>query len=165
MRLKDEVMLIVRDARSQDIGQIVELLESKRSELENWAPKFWKKSPDSATISSAFFRTLLEDPNVTVLVAQDENFIVGCLQYRPTFVPPVYAPGGTTWMVDDFVVSADDWDDIGAKMLAELEARTIEKIDGQLIFPVPKKDDPASQFFEKAGLMPTTVWWTHSKPD
>mgnify|MGYP001799395727 CR=1 FL=1 len=158
-------MLIVRKARSEDINQIVELLETRRSELETWAPKFWKKSPKSAAISSAFFKTLLEDPNVTVLVAQDEAAIVGCLQYRPTFVPPVYEPGGTTWMVDDFVVSANDWDGVGKAMLSELEARTIDETDGQLIFPVPKKDDAASGFFETAGLMPTTVWWTHSKPD
>lgn len=157
-------MLVVRDAEPQDIEQIVEMLELKRTELETWAPKFWKKSPDSAAISSAFFKTLLEDPNVTILVAQDGAAIAGCLQYRPTFVPPVYAPGGTTWMVDDFVVSANDWDRVGAAILAELEGRTIETADGQLIFPVPQKDDAASRFFAVKGLMPTTVWWTHSKP-
>lgn len=158
-------MLIVRDAEQDDIDQIVALLELRRSELEIWAPKFWKKSLESAALSSAFFYSLLQDPNVTILIAQEEAAIVGCLQYRPTFVPPVYAPGGTTWMVDDFVVAANDWERIGKTILSELEARTIKETDGQLIFPVPKKDDAASRFFEKAGLIPTTVWWTHSKPE
>ena len=158
-------MLIVRDAVPQDIDLIVELLEAKRLELETWAPKFWKKSPESATISSAFFKTLLEDPNVTILVAQNGAAIDGSMQYRPTFVPPVYVPGGTTWIVDDFVVGANDRERVGEAMLLELEARTIKEIVGQLIFPVPKKDDAASRFLEQKGLIPTTVWWTHPKPD
>ncbi|MEL7480096.1 MAG: N-acetyltransferase [Pseudomonadota bacterium] len=154
--------MLVRDAITADVEGVVDLLENKRLELEAWEPRFWRKSSSSTDISKAFLSALIEDEHSTLLVAEVYGSIVGCLQFKPTFVPPVYDPSGTTWMVDDFVVSDGDWSGVGAALLKELRVRTIDKSDGQLVFPVPVKDTEARKFFEENGLNQTTTWWTAS---
>lgn len=152
--------MIIREAVAADIDAIVDLLETKRLELESWEPRFWKKASASADISKAFLRSLVDDPNTAILVADVEGKIVGCIQFKPTFVPPVYVPGGTTWMVDDFVVCDGKWEETGSALLKELRSRTVNKSDGQLVFPIPVKDTTANSFFVKNGLSATTTWWT-----
>jgi hypothetical protein len=155
--------MIVREAHASDLDDMIGLLEQKRLQLQNWEPRFWRKSEASADISKAFLGTLIDDATTTVLVAEIDRSIWGCLQFKPAFVPPVYEPGGTTWMVDDFVVSDGKWATVGLALLQSLRSRTIDLRDGQLIFPVPIKDTEASQFFETNGLSPTTTWWTISR--
>lgn len=154
--------MIIRAAVPDDLDAVVEILEWNRLRLESWEPNFWRKSSDSSAMSRAFLGSILEDPNSTLLIAEVGGAILGCLQFKPTFVPPVYSPHGTTWMVDDFVVPEGRWMDLGAALLDELRARTIEHQEGQLILPVPIKDSEASSFFEEYGLNQTTSWWTVS---
>ena len=153
-------MIFVRPATLRDVDAIVDLIELKRVQLEQWEPRFWRKAEGSGDMSKAFIPKLIEDQKVTVLVAEEDSELVGVLQFKPTVVPPVYAPGGTSWMVDDWVVQAERWDDVGAALLAELKAGTVEQEEGQLILPVPYKDDAAADFFQSNGLSATTVWWT-----
>lgn len=152
--------MVVRDATIADIDLIVELIELRRNQLANWEPRFWRKAEGSADMSLAFLPSLIEDPNVTLLIATDNTMLIGCLQFKPTFVPPVYAPGGTTWMVDDFVVADGQWDTAGSALLVALKGRTVEKEEGQLVFPVPYKDEACMDFFSRNGLSATTMWWT-----
>lgn len=152
--------MVIREAVAADIDAIVDLLETKRVELESWEPRFWKKAPNSADLSKAFLGSMIDDLNSTILVADVEGKIVGCIQFKPTFVPPVYTPGGTTWMIDDFVVCDGNWEETGSALLKELRSRTINKGDGQLVFPVPAEDTMANSFFVKNGLSATTTWWT-----
>lgn len=150
----------VREAALADIDAIVVLIETRRQQLADWEPNFWRKADASAEMSKAFLPTLVEDPASTLLVAYEGALLEGCLQFKPTFVPPVYDPGGTTWMIDDFVVAGGRWDSVGIALLAALKARTTDQLPGQLIFPVPFKDDAAMDFFKQQGLSPTTMWWT-----
>lgn len=151
-----------RLALSEDVPAIISLLEQKRAQLETWEPRFWRRSENAAALSQAHFNALISDPAASVLVFDVDGAIAGCLQYRPFFVPPVYAPGGTTWMVDDFVVLEDDWSHAGKALLQDLYARTIQCEPSQLVFPVPYKDEAANAFFVKNGLSQTTVWYTVS---
>lgn len=151
-----------RLAVSEDIPSIISLLEQKRAQLEAWEPRFWRRSENAAALSEAHFSALIGDPAASVLVYEASGAVTGCLQYRPSFVPPVYAPGGTTWMVDDFVVLEDDWARAGTALLQDLYARTIQSEPGQLVFPVPQKDAAANAFFVQNDLSPTTVWYTAS---
>lgn len=155
----------VREAGLEDIDAIVALIESRRQRLADWEPNFWRKAEASADMSKAFLPTLIDDPASTLLVAYEGTLLGGCLQFKPTFVPPVYDPGGTTWMIDDFVVANDRWDAFGVTLLLALKAKTIEQSPGQLIFPVPFKDDAAMDFFKQQGLSPTTMWWTMNGSD
>ncbi|MDJ0920875.1 MAG: hypothetical protein QNI84_07075 [Henriciella sp.] len=150
----------MREAVQADVDAIVELIESKRVQLAAWEPNFWRKAEGSADMSRAFLSGQIEASEVVLLVADDTKGLAGCLQAKPTFVPPVYSPTGTTWMVDDFVVTEGAWDTAGAALLQALKLRTIGQQAGQLIFPVPHKDVEAASFFETHGLSPTTVWWT-----
>ena len=154
--------MIVRVAVTEDVEQVVRLLERKRQQLQDWEPNFWRKSSSSAAMSQAFLGSVINDANAVLLIAEENDGVVGCLHFKPTFVPPVYEPKGTTWMVDDFVVPRGRWLDVGTELLKELRTRTVENQDGQLIFPVPVKDEDAGSFFEANGLNPTTTWWTVS---
>ena len=153
-------MIQVETATLDDIDAIVALIETRRQQLADWEPRFWRKAEASADMSKAFLPTLIDDPGSTLLVAYQGSDLVGCLQFKPTFVPPVYDPGGTTWMIDDFVVANDQWDAVGTALLSALRSKTTELSQGQLIFPVPYKDDAAMDFFQRQGLSPTTMWWT-----
>lgn len=154
--------MIVRVAVTEDVEQVVRLLERKRQELQDWEPNFWRKSSSSAAMSQAFLGSIVDDPNCVLLIAEQDDSIVGCLHFKPTFVPPVYEPKGTTWMIDDFVVAKGRWLEVGTALLKELQDRTVESQEGQLIFPVPVKDEEAGRFFNANGLNPTTTWWTVS---
>lgn len=154
--------MIVRAAVTDDLVAVVEILERNRIRLEAWEPNFWRKSSNSSAMSRVFLGALIEDPNSTLLIAEVDGAIQGCLQFKPTFVPPVYSPHGTTWMIDDFVVPNGRWTDVGAALLKELRARTIDHQEGQLILAVPIKDSEASSFFQEHGLNQTTSWWTVS---
>ena len=154
--------MIVRVAEIEDLERVVSILERKRQQLQAWEPNFWRKSSSSAAMSQAFLGSVIDDPNSVLLLAEEDDCILGCLHFKPTFVPPVYEPKGTTWMVDDFVAPNDRWMDVGAALLRELRARTVENQEGQLIFPVPVNDEEAGIFFKANGLNPTTTWWTVS---
>ena len=152
--------MFVRDAAETDIDAIVDLIEANRLRLQEWEPRFWKKSQSSAEMSRAFLATLLTDADVIFLVAAEQSQIFGCLHCKPSFVPPVYDPGGTTWMVDDFCVHDQSWDEAGQLLLDELKLRTLAKAEGQLILPSPHRDSRANEFILGAGLRPTTTWFT-----
>ena len=152
----------VRSAIAADVSEIVSLLELKRKQLQTWAPRFWRRSENAAEMTTAHFNTLISDSSASVLICERDDVLLGCLQFRPSFVPPVYAPGGTTWMVDDFTVRDNDWSEAGEALLKALYAQTIHREPGQLVFPVPVKDEPAQAFFAERGLNPTTTWFTIS---
>jgi len=157
--------MIVCMAVVENLEQVVSLLERKHQELHAWEPNFWRKSSNSAAMSQAFLGSIISDSNVVLLIAEQDDSVVGYLHFKPTFVPPVYHPKGTTWMVDHFVAPKSRRLDVGTALLKELQAKTVENQDGQLIFPVPVKDEEAGRFCEANGLNPTTTWWTvSSKP-
>ena len=55
----------------------------------------------------AFFTKLLVAPDIYFLVSTEGRQILGFLIARKFPAPPVYTPGGDTWLVDDFAVSAN----------------------------------------------------------
>jgi len=155
-------LMETREATLSDVDAIVRLIEDRRVQLEKWEPNFWRKSAGSAEMSRSFLSQQVDVSETSLLVAISQEKVNACLLFKPTFVPPVYNPGGTTWMVDDFVVRDGDWDIAGEALLEALKSLTIVPHGGQLIFPVPYQDADASVFLEKHELSPTTVWWTVS---
>src|SRR5262245_37124623 len=94
----------IRRATASDIDAVVAIIENQRKQYQKFQPAFWHKANDSAAVSKAFFTKLLAAPDTYFLVSTEGPQILGFLIARKFPAPPVYAPGGDTWLVDDFAV-------------------------------------------------------------
>src|SRR6185437_16240368 len=95
----------IRRATASDIDAAVAIIETKRKQYQKFQPTFWRKAADSAAVSKTFFAKLLVTPDTYFLVSHEGPQILGFLIARKFPAPPVYTPGGDTWMIDDFAVS------------------------------------------------------------
>jgi hypothetical protein len=85
-------------------------------------------------IHSAFFAKLASEPDTVFLVAEDEGHMQGFVIARKFPTPPVYAPGGSTWLIDDFCVATPDaWQTAGKVLLAEASAAARARGAGQVV--------------------------------
>src|SRR5215510_14242084 len=112
----------IRAASESDIPHMVAIAETKRVEYEGYSPIFWRKAPDSSPKQELFFQRLLTSPDVIALVAEVDTTLSGFIISAITIAPPVYNPGGPVCIIDDFAVAKpQDWDSVGAELLAAVE--------------------------------------------
>ena len=95
----------VRKAEATDIEAAVELVERSRRQFQKYQPTFWRKAAKSAAATETFFTKLLAEPDTVFLVAVEGGQQQGFLIARKFPNPPVFDPGGDTWLVDDFCVA------------------------------------------------------------
>src|SRR4051794_6552086 len=95
----------IRRATASDLDAVVAIIESQRRQYQKFQPTFWHKAADSAATSKTFFTKLLVEPTSYFLVASEGGEILGFLIARTFPAPSVYAPGGDTWLIDDFAVA------------------------------------------------------------
>ena len=116
----------VRRATASDLEAVVAIVESQRRQYQKYQPTFWHKAADSAATTGTFFGTLLGEPQTCFLVATESGQILGVLIARPFQAPPVYAPGGDTYLIDDFaVVDPRHWLAVGEALLSRCPALTV----------------------------------------
>jgi GNAT superfamily N-acetyltransferase len=116
----------IRSARREDAPAMVDLSEQKRFEYEQYQPRFWRKAAGSREKQLPFFERLIESDRVIALVLEGLGGIDGFVIASLTEAPPVYDPGGSTCLIDDFVVRRPgDWETVGKELLAaaDREAR------------------------------------------
>jgi GNAT superfamily N-acetyltransferase len=153
----------IRTARETDSLRMVAIAETKRVEYEGYSPRFWRKAPDSSLKQELFFERLLTSPDVIALVAQGEDTLAGFIISAITIAPPVYNPGGPVCIVDDFAVATpQEWDSIGAALLAAVEREA--KARGAVLSVVvcPQRDQVKRAMRQKAGAAVASEW--HVKP-
>ena len=92
----------VRKAIASDIDTVVGFAERGRRQYQKYQPTFWRKAANSAETTKVFFTNLLAQDHTIFLVAVEGRQLLGFLIARKFPAPPVYAPGGETWLVDDF---------------------------------------------------------------
>ena len=109
----------MRAAVPADVERLVELSAQRRAQYRTYQPRFWQPAEDAQEKQTPFFRALVDDAAVAVLVATDAAGVVrGFAVARNVEAPPVYDPGGPTCLVDDFTVSADsEWPEVGGLLL------------------------------------------------
>ena len=99
----------IRRATASDLDAVVAIVESQRRQYQKFQPIFWRKAANSAATTRAFFTKLLRRAAAPCfLVAVEGSQILGFLIARKFPAPPVYAPGGDTYLIDDFAV-LDPW--------------------------------------------------------
>ena len=155
--------MAIRTAREADIPQMVAIAETKRVEYEGYSPIFWRKASDSSPKQELFFQRLLTSPDVIALIAEEGDSLSGFILSAVTMAPPVYNPGGLVCIVDDFAVAnPQDWDSVGAELLAAVEREA--KARGAVLFVVvcPQRDQAKRVMLQRAGAAVASEW--HVKP-
>lgn len=155
--------IVIRAACCDDIGACVALVQAERERRRFWQPIFWRPSPHAASISRVHFTNLRQRPDILFLIAEQADEIVGFLIGQPAPAPPVYAPGGATFLIDDFCVAQGRrWRDIGPSLLDNARTRLRARGATQIVVVCPDRDREKKQMLRHAALTHASTWWTAS---
>ncbi|MDI1290958.1 MAG: hypothetical protein PSX37_13535, partial [bacterium] len=104
----------ILEASSVDVEAIATLADVRRHDYQRAQPQFWRAADGALAQHTPFLASLVADPAVISLVARRSDRLLGYLFASVMDAPPVYAPGGPTGFIDDFVVgSPSDWETVG----------------------------------------------------
>jgi GNAT superfamily N-acetyltransferase len=151
---------VIRRAEARDVAAMVELSERKRLEYQSYEPRFWRKAADSREKQTPHFERVLSGEQAIAFVHEGQGevdgFIVGVL----VEAPPVYDPGGLTCLVDDFVVDAQDWDTVGAALLAAVEREAGLRGAVQTVVVCGHRDEAKRAALAGERFSLTSEWYT-----
>lgn len=151
----------IRDAAASDIDAAVALVEQHRRQYQKYQPVFWRKAAKSAETTRAFFETLLEQEGTFFLVALDGARLLGFLIARKFPAPPVYAPGGDTYLVDDFCVAEPRlWLTTGEALLSHASTLIHEAGAAQIVVVCGDRDLARAELLRRMDLSIASSWWT-----
>ena len=151
----------IRRATASDIDAVVAIIETRRKQYQKFQPTFWRKASDSAATTKAFFTTLLGKPDTYFLVSVEGPQILGFLIACRFAAPPVYAPGGDTWLIDDFAVSEPRyWLSIGEALLSHVSTLLHEHGAAQIVVVCAERDLAKAEVLRRSDLTIASSWWT-----
>jgi len=153
--------VLIRAACEDDIGACVDLVQAERQRRRFWQPIFWRPAPHAASISRTHFTNLRRRPDIVFMVAEQAGEIMGFLIGQPAPAPPVFAPGGATFLIDDFCVSqGTHWRDIGRALLDNARTRLRARGAAQIVIVCPDRDRDKKQMLRHAAFTVASTWWT-----
>ena len=156
-------MTKIREAQGADILAMVDLMESRRNQLQSYQPVFWNKAKDSAEKTVSWFEELIVSDKAICLIGEEGDQFDGFLIATETPAPRVYDPGGATWTIDDFAVSQDSsWARTGGALLRDVKERLKANGVRQIVVVNVVNDLYQRQILEEAGLDSTTLWFTQT---
>ncbi len=151
----------VRRATVSDIDAAVGLAERTRRQLQKHQPTLWRKAADSAKSTKALYGKLLEEHDTLFLVATEGARMLGLLIARKIETPPVYAPGGDTWQVDDFhMAEPHHWLSVGEALLSHASTLVHEHGAAQIVVVAADRDLAKAEMLRRSGLSIASNWWT-----
>ena len=151
----------VRKATESDIEAAVGLVERTRRQYQKYQPTFWRKATDSVGKTRTFFTKLLSEPGTYFLVAEEGRQMLGFLIARKFPAPPVYAPGGDTYLIDDFcVVEPHHWLTTGEALLSHASTLIHEHGAAQIVVACGDRDLPKAEMLRRSDLTIASSWWT-----
>jgi ribosomal protein S18 acetylase RimI-like enzyme len=151
----------IRRATASDLDAVVAIIESQRKQYQKFQPAFWHKAADSAASTKAFFTTLLGEPQSYFLVSTEGRQILGFLIARKFTAPPVYQPGGDTWLIDDFaVLEPRHWLAIGEALLSHVSTLLHEHGAAQIVVASADRDLAKAEMLRRSDLTVASTWWT-----
>jgi GNAT superfamily N-acetyltransferase len=153
--------LDVRKAAEADIEAAIGLVERHRRQYQKYQPTFWRKAADSVETTRTFFTGLLSGRDTLFLVAVEGRQMLGFLIARKVATPPVYAPGGDTWLVDDFcVVEPHHWLSTGEALLSHATTLVHEHGAAQIVVVCGDRDLAKAEMLRRSDLSIASNWWT-----
>jgi len=151
----------INSAAIKDIKNMVALSDLKRSEYEKYQPQFWKKAENANEIQAKWFKELLIREDHIILIAQENEELIGFVVGRLIKAPEVYNPGGMTLMIDDFCVKSSDlWIEVGGKLIEKLKELAIGA--AQILVVCGHHDELKKEFLKKIGLSIASEWYVGS---
>ncbi|BCW88301.1 hypothetical protein sos41_14400 [Alphaproteobacteria bacterium SO-S41] len=153
--------MAVRAATADDVAAMVTLVEASRERLQEWQPVFWRRAPGAAEMSRMFFGFLVGAAEHLTLVHENDGAVDGFLIASETKAPPVVAPGGPTWTIDDFCVASDaQWETAGRELLDAAREDLKQRGAVQVVVVCPAALQAKQYLLEDAGLAMASQWWT-----
>ena len=153
----------VRKADTADIKAAVELVEKSRRQFQKFQPTFWRKAANSAAATEAFFTRLLTEPGTYFLVAVEGTRLQGFLIARKFPTPPVFDPGGDTYLIDDFcVLEPRLWLTLGEALLSHASTLIHEHGGAQIVVISVDRDLGKAEMLRRSGLTIASNWWTRA---
>jgi len=153
--------LDIRKARASDIEATVELVEHDRRQRQKHQPLFWRKAVKSAVATRAFLDKLLTEPGTLFLVAVEGSQMLGFLVARKFPAPPVYDPGGDTYLIDDFcVLEPRHWLTVGEALLSHASTLIHEHDGVQVVVICADRDLAKAEMLRRSDLTIASNWWT-----
>ena len=151
----------VRKAAASDIEAIVDLAERNRKKIQKFQPTFWRKHAESAAMTRLFFTRLLSEPGTFFLVAAEGVQFLGFLIARKFPAPPVFDPGGDTYLIDDFcVIEPHYWLTIGEALLSHASTLIHEHGAAQILVTCADRDLAKTEVLRRSELTIASSWWT-----
>jgi ribosomal protein S18 acetylase RimI-like enzyme len=155
--------LDVRRAEATDIEAAVALAERSRRPWQKLQPTFWRKAANSAAATEQFFVRLLTEPGTYFLVAVEGSKLLGFLIARKFPNPPVFDPGGDTYLIDDFCVAEPRlWLTLGEALLSHASTLIHEHGGAQIVVVSPDRDLAKAEMLRRSGLTIASSWWTRA---
>jgi hypothetical protein len=153
--------LDVRKAGTNDIKAAVELAERSRRPLQKYQPTLWRKAAKSAAATEASFINLLTEPGTYFLVALEGVQLQGILVARKVPAPPVFDPGGDTYLIDDFfMLEPRLWLTVGEALLSHVSTLIHEHGGVQIVVTSADRDLAKTEMLRRSGLSIASNWWT-----
>ena len=151
----------VRKATAADLEAVIGLAERNRRQYQKYQPTFWRKAADSVDKSRAFFTTLLAEPGTYFLVAVEGRQQLGFLIATKFPAPPVQAPVGDIYLIDDFCVAEPHlWLTIGEALLSHATTLLHEHGATQIVVVCGDRDLPKAEMLRRSDLTIASSWWT-----
>ena len=139
----------IRKARASDIEAATELVEHDRRQRQKHQSLFWRRAAKSATATREFLGKLLTEPDTFFLVA------------RKFPAPPVYDPGGDTYLIDDFcVLEPRHWLTVGEALLSHASTLIHEHGGVQIVIICADRDLAKAEMLRRSDLTIASNWWT-----
>jgi GNAT superfamily N-acetyltransferase len=149
----------VRAAIAQDVPAMVGLSEQDRSKRQKLEPDFFRKAERGAVAQAAYFNWQLMQPNVIAVVHQTENGIDGFAIASLITAPPVYEPGGTTALIDDFTVAdPESWNSVGTMLFEAVKSEAGKRGAVGVVSICAHKDEVKRRFLSGMGLRIVSEW-------
>lgn len=151
----------VRTAVASDIDAAVVMVERHRRQYQKYQPTFWHKAAKSAETTRAVFTGLLHAEDTYFLASVEGAQLLGFLIARKYSAPSVYAPGGDTYLIDDFCVDEPNhWLTTGEALLSHASTLIHEAGAAQIIVVCGDRDLAKTEMLRRADLSIASNWWT-----
>ena len=151
----------VRKATEQDIEAAIGLAERTRRQYQKYQPAFWRKPTDSVARTRALFTGMVAEPGAYFLVAVEGRQQLGFLIATKFPAPPVQAPVGDIYLIDDFCVAEPHlWLTIGEALLSHATTLLHEHGATQIVVVCGDRDLPKAEMLRRSDLTIASSWWT-----
>ena len=142
---------MIRDARPDDVGDLVRLIEALAS---------YEREPDAVQCTPGSLADALfgPEPLAHALVAEEEGRLVGMALWFFTFSTWTGRP--TLYVEDLFVEPAQRGRGLGAALMAALEEQALQRGCARMEWSVLDWNEPAMGFYRALGARPMAEWTT-----